>query len=111
VAGVARWVANLGVDVNTKPGLYANLTYFYKDGMPITSDGANWAGSYALLNSKLGFQRSLSAHVDLDLYLGVNNIGGVQYPYMVFVNQLPDAYLPAPKNAYFFGGINFKYNF
>ncbi|MBV9987045.1 MAG: TonB-dependent receptor [Chitinophagaceae bacterium] len=111
VAGVPRWVTNLGIDVNTRPGFYANLTWFYKDGMPISSDGANWTGSYSLLNGKLGFQRSVSAHVDLDLYLGVNNIGGVQYPNMVFVNQLPDAYLPAPRNAYFFGGINFKYNF
>ena len=26
-------------------------------------------------------------------------------------NQLPDAYLPAPYKANYFGGINFKYNF
>jgi len=30
---------------------------------------------------------------------------------MIFVNQLPDAYLPAPKNTLFFGGLNLKYNF
>ncbi len=111
VAGVAKLVANLGVDINTRPGLYANLAYFYKDGMPITSDGLNRATSYSLLNTKLGFQRSISAHCDLDIFFGINNITGVQYPYMVFVNQLPDAYLPAPYKANYFGGINFKYNF
>ena len=87
------------------------MTYLYKDGMPITSDGANFATSYALLNTKFGFKRSLSVHCDLDLYFGINNITGTQYPYMVFVNQLPDAYLPAPYKANYFGGINFKYNF
>jgi iron complex outermembrane receptor protein len=69
------------------------------------------AHSYNLLNGKLGINRSLSAHIDLDAYFGVTNITGVQYYYMVFINQLPDAYLPAPKNANYFGGLNLKYNF
>jgi iron complex outermembrane receptor protein len=111
VAGVAPWVINLGTDITTAPGLYANFTYSYKDGMPFTSDGANRSTSYSLLNTKLGFQRSLSAHCDIDIFFGINNITGTQYPYMVFVNQLPDAYLPAPYKANYFGGINFKYNF
>ena len=111
VAGVAKFTANLGVDVSTKPGLYGNLTYLYKDGMPISSDGLNLATSYMLLNSKIGFKKSLSAHCELDVFMGVTNITGVQYPLMVFVNQLPDAYLPAPLKANYFGGINFKYNF
>ncbi len=111
VAGVAPYTANLGVDVTTNPGLYGNLIYSYKDGMPITSDGANKTNSYSLLNAKFGFQRSLSAHCDLDIFIGANNITGTQYAYMVFVNQLPDAYLPAPYKINYFGGINFKYNF
>jgi iron complex outermembrane receptor protein len=67
--------------------------------------------SFNLLNAKLGFRRSLSPHFDVDAFLGVNNITGTQYYYMVFVNQLPDAYLPAPNKANYFGGINLKYNF
>jgi iron complex outermembrane recepter protein len=111
VAGVAPVTINIGVDVVTKPGFYGNMYYSYKDGMPISSDGANYTTSYHLLNAKLGFQRSLSAHVDLDVFLGANNITGTQYSYMVFVNQLPDAYLPAPYKINYFGGVNFKYNF
>ena len=111
VAGVAKIVANLGVDITTKPGLYANMSYFYKDPMPITSDGANTASSYNLLNAKLGFQHSLSAHFDVDIYVGVNNMTNTKYPIMVFVNQLPDAYIAAPRYANAYGGINLKYNF
>jgi iron complex outermembrane receptor protein len=111
VAGVARFVYNMGIDFATKPGIYGNLAWMYKDGMPISSDGANYTTSYHLLNTKLGFRKAVSKHVDLDLYVGVNNLTGTQYPYMVFVNQLPDAYLPAPDKANYFGGINFKYNF
>ena len=111
VAGVAKFTGNLGVDISTRPGLYGSITYLYKDGMPISSDGLNNTTSYSVLNSKVGFRRSLSAHCDLDLSFGINNMTNTQYPYMVFVNQLPDAYLPAPYNANYFGGIHFKYNF
>jgi iron complex outermembrane receptor protein len=111
VAGVAPVTANLGVDLFTKQGFYGNLIYSYKDEVPITSDGANIAHSYNLLNGKIGFQQSLFKHLDLDAYFGVNNITGTQYYLMVFVNQLPDAYLPAPLDVNYFGGINLKYNF
>ncbi len=111
VAGVAKVVANFGFDVLTKPGIYANMTYLYKDRLPITSDGLNIAPSYSLLNAKLGIRRSLSAHFDLDLYGGVNNITNTKYPIMIFVNQLPDAYVGGPRFANYYGGLNLKYNF
>jgi len=111
VAGVAPIVANIGVDLFVAGGVYANVVYSYKDPMPITSDNLFMTTSYSLLNAKLGIQRSLSRHFDIDAYVGANNITGTQYPYMVFVNQLPDAYLPAPYKINYFGGINLKYNF
>ena len=111
VAGIAKYVFNMGVDVNTKPGLYVNTTYMYKDALPITSDGANVATSYNLLNAKIGFNRVLSNHVAIDAFFGTNNITNTKYPMMIFVNQLPDAYIPAPDKANYYGGINFKYTF
>ena len=111
VAGVAKFTGNLGIDLTTKPGLYANVSYLYKDGMPISSDGLNKTSSYSLLNAKLGIQTAITSHFDIDAFAGVTNITGTQYAYMVFVNQLPDAYLPAPYKANYFGGISFKYNF
>jgi iron complex outermembrane receptor protein len=88
-----------------------NLTYSYKDAMPISSDGLNKTSSYNLLNGKIGFQNKISNKLDIDLFVGATNITGTQYAYMVFVNQLPDAYLPAPYKINYFGGINLKYNF
>ena len=111
VAGVAKFVGNLGIDITTKAGLYANMNYLYKDAMPISSDGLNKTTSYSLLNAKLGFQTVVSSHFDMDVFFGINNISGTQYVYMVFINQLPDAYLPAPYKANYFGGVNLKYNF
>ncbi len=111
VAGVPPITANAGVDVLTKVGLYANATYSYRDAMYFTSDNLNKTASYSLVNGKLGFRHTFFKHLGLDAYFGAVNITGTQYPAMVFLNQLPDAYLPAPKEINFFGGINLKYTF
>ena len=116
VPGVAKVVVNLGFDIATRPGLYANMTYFYKDPLPVTSDGLvnkvpYMALSYSLLNAKLGFRKAISSHFDLDVFGGANNITNSKYPKMIFVNQIPDAYIAGPRFANYYGGLNLKYNF
>jgi iron complex outermembrane recepter protein len=110
VAGVAKITANAGADIVMKHGLYAAVSYNYKDKMPITSLNDLYAGSYNLLNAKIGIQQRLGKHFDADIYAGASNITNTKYYLMVFVNQLPDAYIPAPPKANFFGGVNLKYN-
>jgi len=111
VAAVAKHMFNWGFDLATKPGIYLSFIHNYKHKMPITSDGVNWATSYNLLNMKLGVRRALTARFAIDAFFGVNNITGVKYPLMVFANQLPDAYIPAPPKAVVFGGLNLRYAF
>ncbi len=111
VAGVAPITANAGLDLDTKPGLYANVNYMYRDGMPYTSDGLNRTASYGLVNAKIGFHKTFSSHFNIDAYAGATNMTGQKYAYMVFINQLPDAYMPAPNKINYFGGLNLKYIF
>ncbi len=120
VAGVPKIIANIGVDVITSMGIYFNINYFYKDKMTITGDGIVKingvnvpfeAPSYSLLNAKIGYQKSLSKHVDIDFNFGIQNITNTLYPIMVFVNQIPDAFLKAPDKATYAAGVNLKYNF
>lgn len=123
VYGVPKIMNAFGVDVATSFGLYANMVHIHKDGVTIgtTRTSASgvfpkvfstyYASGYNLLNGKIGFKRNISSHVFMDLFFGVNNITGVRYPLMIFVNQLADAYIPAPPKAVYYGGINLKYNF
>ena len=119
VFGVPKIMNAWGIDVATKYGIYANFSHLYRDPVNISFErltnnpetyALRTASSYNLLNAKIGFRRSLSSHFDLDAFFGVNNIAGVQYPIMIFINQLPDAYIPAPPKAVYYGGINLKYN-
>ncbi|MEO6903463.1 MAG: TonB-dependent receptor [Bacteroidia bacterium] len=111
VAGVPPVTFNAGIDFAMALGFYGNVNYSYRDGIIFTSDGLNKTNSYNLLNAKLGIRQSFLKHFEADVYVGANNITSTQYYYMVFLNQLPDAYLAAPKDINYFGGIALKYNF
>lgn len=111
VAGVPPVTANIGVDFSTAYGFYGNVVYVYRDAMPITSDGVLNTHDYGLLNAKLGWQQNLARHFSIDVFAGAENLTGTQYYYMVFINQLPDAYIPAPEKTNFFGGLRLKYEF
>lgn len=111
VAGVSKIVANFGVDAQMSAGLYANVVYNYRDRQPITSLNDVYASSYNLLNAKLGMRQRFGNHFDLDVFVGGANLTNTKYYFMVFANQLPDAYIPAPKTAQLFGGLTVKYNF
>lgn len=111
VAAVSKYVANLGVDFNMAGGFYGNFTYNYRDKMPITGMNDYFTKSYNLLNGKIGYQRNLGKHFNLDSYFAVNNITNTKYFIMVFANQLPDAYVPAPLKANYFGAVELKYKF
>ena len=110
VAGVAPWTVNAGVDFETNPGFYGNVNYSYRGPVAFTSDGLNVADAYNLLNAKIGFRKRLG-HFDVDIYAGATNLTDTQYYNMLFINQLEDAYIPAPLHTNFFGGVNFRYNF
>lgn len=111
VAGAPPVTFNAGFDFTTKPGLYLNMTYSFRDKMYYTSDNLNQTNFYHLLNAKIGYSHVFIKHIGIDAYVGFNNITQNQNYAMVFVNQLPDAYLPAPNKANYYGGINLKYIF
>ena len=111
VAAVAKYVANIGIDLNLSGGFYGNFTFNYRDKMPITGMNDYFTKSYNLLNGKIGYQQDLGKHFNLDTYFAVNNITNTKYFTMVFANQLPDAYVPAPIKANYFGSIQLKYKF
>ena len=110
VAGVPPLVFNAGVDVMTKLGVFANVNFNYRDAMFYTSDQLNQTDAFSILNAKVGYNYHIK-HFDVAIYAGGINLTNSQYYHMVFVNQLPDAYIPAAREANFYGGINLKYIF
>jgi iron complex outermembrane receptor protein len=111
VVGVAPNVINAGLDVETKPGVYVNLTYSYNDKIPLSFDNAHFAEAYGLLNSRLGVRRLLGKKFNLEVYGGADNITGQRYPTELFLNPFDKHfYLAGPNKATFYGGLSLSYN-
>jgi iron complex outermembrane receptor protein len=116
VAGVAPNVFNVGVDVQTKPGFYAYLTYRDVDAVPYTFDNKYSAQAFSLLNGKVGYRSQLGAHFSVDLYAGVDNLtNSTYYSFLFFSGTLAGTtdphFLPMPYNAAWYGGAKLAYIF
>lgn len=118
VFGVPRITNAIGIDADFSFGVYATLSTLYKGGFTYALEKVGNApktfmprstDAYNLINLKIGYRRTVGERWKLDVSVGVNNLAGEKYPLMVFVNQLPDAFIPAPPQAVVFGGIQVKY--
>jgi len=110
VAGVSPWVFNIGIDVNTKIGLYANINYGYRAAMTITVDGSEKAHPFGLLNMKIGYLKSFK-RLEINLFAGANNMTCTQYYTMAMIDHMPEPYIPGPDKINFYGGVGARYYF
>jgi iron complex outermembrane receptor protein len=112
VAGVSPWVFNVGIDFDTRIGLYANINYGYRTAMTMTTDGNKeyTTHSFGLLNMKIGYIKRFKGF-ELHPYIGANNITGAQYYTMVMIDHMPEPYIPGPNKINFYGGVNLRYYF
>ena len=110
-SGIAPNLLNAGFDVEVRPGLYLNATMMYVDNMPITLANDHYAGAYTLVNSKLGYRSAVGSHLNLDLYVGSDNMLGSTYSSLIFLNlpnpanNRPLFFNPAPKITYYSGAV------
>jgi iron complex outermembrane receptor protein len=116
VAGVAPNLLNIGVDLETKPGLYAYLTYRYNDAVPYTFDNLHAAKSYNLLNAKIGYRSLLGRHLSVDLYAGADNLtGSTYYTFLFYSGNLAGTtdphFLPMPYKTTVYGGAKLAFIF
>jgi iron complex outermembrane receptor protein len=127
VAAVAPNALNLGVDIDTKAGLYFSGTFRYVDKVPVTFDNVNYMNAYSLLGAKIGFKKTFGK-VAINIFGGADNLLGSTYYSFIFVGQNigelaqgndphikrggGDGYiLPAPYKATFYGGLSLKFRF
>lgn len=116
LTGIAPWVMNAGIDLETKTGLYFYGNYFYSDRLPLNDGNTAYNAAYQVLNAKIGYKKQLGNCLELNVYAGLDNIGNKSYSSIVSLNavgyggaQAP-YFNPSPKrNGY--GGLNLKYLF
>ncbi|MFC3199267.1 TonB-dependent receptor domain-containing protein [Parapedobacter deserti] len=116
LTGIAPWVINAGLDLESSTGLYANCNYLYNDRLPLNDANTAYNPSYHLLNTKIGYRRVIRNRFKAEVYGGVDNLLGQHYSSFVALNAVaygggqPAFFNPSPgRNGY--GGINISYLF
>jgi len=110
VVGVPAHIYDVGIDAETRWGVYGNATLQVVGAMPLTFDNAHRAKGYSLLDAKVGYRGELPAGFSLEGFVGLKNITDETWYTLVFLNA---SYAGPPPNVYLpgfgrtlYGGIH-----
>nr|WP_199078222.1 TonB-dependent receptor [Pedobacter sp. ASV19] len=116
LTGISPWVVNMGIDLETRTGLYFYGSYFFSDQLPLNDANSAYNPAYQVVNAKLGYKKQLIKCLEMNIYAGLDNILNKSYSSIVSLNAVgyggaqPAYFNPSPKrNGY--GGLNLKYIF
>ena len=107
VTGVAPTVTVAGLDAETRPGFYANLTFTFTDFIPLNDANTAYANDYALLGARLGYRRNQGKH-SLEIFAGVDNALDEQYSLGNDINALGGRYYNAAAPRNYYAGLRLK---
>jgi iron complex outermembrane recepter protein len=107
--GVANNTFTGGVDLNSRPGIFLHLTYYYSDKMPLDDANTSYAGAYQLVGGRIGYATTLQK-LYLTFFTGVNNAFNAKYSLGDDINAAAGRYYNAAPTANYFVGLTLNYN-
>lgn len=124
VVGVPRTKLSLGLDLESKYGVYLYNTFNYLGDVYTDFGNTNKVKGYHQLNMRLGYKKTYG-NWGLDAYIMGNNLTNqLNYTFLFLGNNVndkdtvngvastvPTDITPGPLKAYFFGGLNLSYKF
>jgi len=116
LTGMPKISFNANLHLDTSFGFYAFLNYYYVGEIPMRDDNSIYSDKYQLLNTKFGYKNSISNRIQLDVFIGINNLLNEKYASMLLINagsfgtNAPRYYYPGEPINYY-SGFNLKYNF
>lgn len=110
LTGTAQNISVTTFDLESKGGLYFNLTYNFTDKIPLNDANTVYADSYQLITAKAGWKIALKEKHLLDVFAGVDNLLNEKYSLGNDLNAFGQRYFnPSPERNYF-GGIKIYFN-
>ncbi len=107
--GVANNTFTGGMDLNSRPGIFLHLTYYYSDKMPLDDANSAYAGAYQLVGGRIGYTTPVRK-ISLTLFTGVNNAFNAKYSLGNDINAAAGRYYNAAATANYFAGISINFN-
>ena len=114
LTGVPSDIFNYILDISTPSGIYGNINFQYVGRQAITDSNSLYSDSYNLTNLKIGYKTTILKRLNLNLFIGVDNIFDTTYASQILINassfggNAPRYFYPGnPINYY--SGINLNY--
>ena len=105
LTGVAPHTIFSSVLGETKPGLYAQLSYNFTDEIPLTDGNTVYSDPYHLMKGKVGFKRLIGEKFKLDLYVGADNLFDQEYSLGYDINAFGNRFYQPAAGMNWFGGL------
>jgi iron complex outermembrane receptor protein len=103
---VAKHIVSAGADINLKPGIYFNITYYYSDPIPLNDANTEFASSYNLLGSRIGWKKETKKKNKFDLFAGIENAFDITYSLGNDINAAGGRYYNAAAGRNFYCGVS-----
>jgi iron complex outermembrane receptor protein len=107
---VAPHTIAAGFDISITQHIYSNLSYFYSDRIALNDANSEFASSYNLLSERLGWRKSITAKMQLDVFIGGENLSNVTYSLGNDINAAGGRYYNVAPGRNFYGGASVHFN-
>ncbi|HEX5172382.1 MAG TPA: TonB-dependent receptor [Cyclobacteriaceae bacterium] len=104
LTGVSPNIVVAGLDLNTKNGLYGNITFTYTDKIPLDDANTAFSDAYQLIGIRAGYHHAIGAFV-FDLFAGVDNLLDEKYSLGNDLNAVAGRYYNAAARRNYYVGI------
>jgi iron complex outermembrane recepter protein len=106
---VAKNTFTAGFDLETKPGIYTNLSYLYSDRIALNDANTEFASSYNLLGARIGWKTTMAHKWRLHIFTGADNLFDVNYSLGNDINAAGGRYYNAAPRRNYYAGIGFQW--
>ncbi|MDP9229866.1 MAG: TonB-dependent receptor, partial [Bacteroidota bacterium] len=107
---VAPNIVAFGLDIFTKPGLYANITWFYSDPIPLNDVNSVVAGSYQLTEARIGWRKPIGKKIMMNVFAGADNLFDARYSLGNDINMSNGRFYNAAAGRNYFAGAAFNFS-
>jgi iron complex outermembrane receptor protein len=108
LTGTAPVVLVSGFDLKSKVGFYLNSTFNYVDTIPLNDANTDFAASYYLIGSRLGWASTVKK-MPIDIWLGIDNATDQTYSLGNDLNATGGRYYNAAARRNWYVGFTFRF--
>jgi iron complex outermembrane receptor protein len=108
LTGTAPVVLVSGFDLKSKVGFYLNSTFNYVDTIPLNDANTDFAASYYLIGSRLGWASTVKK-MPIDIWLGIDNATDQTYSLGNDLNATGGRYYNAAAGRNWYLGFTFRF--